>query len=403
MRLPRPHRTRFAALGLLVASATVAATTGGPAAAAPPTGEILRAGGATAVAGSYLVVVKDRTVGGPAGTRSTAVSALADTLADRYGARVGHRYGHALNGFEARLSERAARRLAADPAVAYVEQNHTVRAYTTQTGAPWNLDRIDQRTLPLSGTYSFVSTGAGPTTYIIDTGIRTTHTEFAGRAVGGYDAVDGALPADDCNGHGTHVAGIAGGTRFGVAKQARLVAVRVLDCLGSGTIAGVVAGVNWVTAQHQFGQPAVANMSLGGALNTSLNTAVANSILDGVTYVVAAGSSGTDACNTSPQAVGTAIRVGATTSSDTRAPFSNWGSCVDMYAPGLSIPSAWYSGDAATNTLSGTSMAAPHVAGAAARVLQNNPTWPPAQVKAYLLAQATVVNGLRLLYMDPLT
>ncbi|MEH1017010.1 S8 family peptidase [Micromonospora sp. CPCC 206060] len=403
MTLPHPHRPRLATLGLLLASAMVAGTAGGPAAAAPPSGEILRADGATAVAGSYLVVFKDSAVGGPAGTRTSAVTALADTLADRYGATVGHRYDHALNGFEARLPERAARRLAADPAVAYVEQNHTVQANTTQLNPPWGLDRIDQQALPLNGAYSFVSTGFGPTTYIIDTGIRTTHTEFAGRAVGGYDAVDGALPADDCNGHGTHVSGIAGGTTYGVAKRARLVAVRVLNCAGSGTIAGVIAGVNWVTAQHQLGQPAVANMSLGGSLNTSLNTAVANSILDGVTYVLAAGSSGTDACNSSPQSVGTAIRVGATTSSDTRAPFSNWGPCVDIYAPGVNIPSAWYTSDTAGNTISGTSMAAPHVAGGAARVLQNNPTWTPAQVKAYLLAQATVVNGLRLLYMDPLT
>ncbi|OZV80523.1 serine protease [Micromonospora echinospora] len=396
------RRRRSGVVGVLAVSAMVAATVGGPASAAPAVGEILRDGGATAVPGSYLVVLRDSAVGGPAGTRLAAVAQQADHLADRYGGTVGHRYGHALNGFEVRLPEPAARRLAADPAVAFVEQNHTVRTATTQVNAPWNLDRIDQRTTPLPG-YSYTSTGRGVTAYIIDSGIRLTHVEFGWRAGQGYDAVDGALPADDCNGHGTQVAGIVGGRTYGVAKEVRLVPVRVIDCAGSGTLAGLIAGINWVTADHDPGEPASANISLGVGMSTSLNAAVVNSIADGVTYSIAAGNSNTDACNFSPQSVREALVVGATQSNDTRGSFSNWGSCVDIYAPGVSILSPSYGSDTATVVVSGTSFAAPHVTGSAARVLQNNPAWTPAQVAAYLVAQATPVNNLRLLYMDPLT
>ncbi|BCL17303.1 S8 family peptidase [Micromonospora sagamiensis] len=403
MTLLRPRRRRLGVVGMLAISAMVAATAGVPATAAPAGGAILRAGGATAVPGSYLVVLRDGAVGGPAGTSVGAVAQRADDLADRYGGTVGHRYGHALNGFEARLSEPAARRLAADPAVAFVEQNHTVQIMTTQLNAPWNLDRIDQRTTALSGTYSYTSTGLGSTAYIIDSGFRHTHVEFGWRAGGGYDAVDGALPADDCNGHGTHVAGIVGGKTYGVAKDVRLVPVRVINCFGSGTWAGIISGIDWVTADHDPGEPAAANLSLGGSFSSSLNTAVANSIADGVVYAVAAGNSNANACNYSPQSVREAIVVGAVQSNDVRASFSNWGDCVDIYAPGVNIVSSWHSGDTVTNLASGTSMAAPHVTGAAARVLQNNPTWTPAQVAAYLIAQATLVNNLRLLYMDPLT
>ncbi|MDI5940736.1 S8 family serine peptidase [Micromonospora sp. DH15] len=338
------------------------------------------------------------------------IAALTGRLAAKYDVGVEHTYEHALHGFAGTMSRGAARRLAAESGVSYVQQNRAVRALDTQPSPPsWGLDRIDQAALPLSGTYSYVSTGSGVTAYIIDTGIRTTHSQFGGRAVDGYDAVDNALPAADCNGHGTHVAGTVGGSTYGVAKSVRLVAVRVLNCAGSGTTAGVIAGINWVTSNHQAGQPAVANMSLGGGLNTSLNTAVANSIADGVTYAVAAGNSNANACNTSPAAVPTALTVGATQSDGARASYSNYGSCLDIFAPGSAVLSAWYTSDTATNTISGTSMASPHVAGGAARVLQNNPSWTPAQVASYLTSTASTGtvgspgsgSPNRLLYLAP--
>ncbi|WP_428964320.1 S8 family peptidase [Micromonospora fluostatini] len=405
MTLPR----RLAALGVLTATAMATTMIGSPVSAAPATGEIRLAGGATAVTGSYIVVLKDSAVGGKAGTAQAAVTSSAGSLAKRYGGAVAQVYGSALNGFEAKLSESAAKRLAADPAVAFVEQNHTVSIQATQVNPPWGLDRIDQTALPLSASYTYNSTGSGVTAYVIDTGIRTTHNDFGGRAVDGYDAVDGALPATDCNGHGTHVAGTVGGSTYGVAKGVRLIGVRVLNCAGSGTIAGVVGGVNWVTSHHAAGQPAVANMSLGGGLNPSLNTAVANSIADGITYAVAAGNSNANACNSSPAAVAAAITVGATQSNGARASYSNWGTCVDIFAPGSAVLSAWHTSNTATNTINGTSMASPHVAGAAARVLQVNPSWTPAQVASYLTTTATTGtisnpgtgSPNRLLYVAP--
>ncbi|HYU58636.1 MAG TPA: S8 family peptidase, partial [Actinomycetota bacterium] len=226
--------------------------------------------------------------------------------------------------------------------------------------------------------------------YIIDTGIRITHSLFGGRASYGYDAVDGSLPADDCNGHGTHVSGTVGSSTYGVAKGVSLVAVRVLNCQGSGTYAQVIAGVNWVTGDHLTGQPAVANMSLGGGPSASLDTAVKNSITDGVTYAIAAGNSNRKACNYSPARVAAALTVGATTSTDARASYSNWGTCLDLFAPGSSITSTWNTSDTATNTISGTSMATPHVAGVAALYLQGNPTASPATVGNTVISSATL-------------
>jgi len=263
-----------------------------------------------------------------------------------------------------------------------------VRLDTTQSNATWGLDRLDQRDLPLNATYSYDKTGSGVTAYIIDTGIRLSHNDFGGRATSGYDAIDGGS-ADDCNGHGTHVSGTVGGTTYGVAKGVRLVAVRVLDCGGSGSNSGVIAGVNWVTSNHAAGQPAVANMSLGGGVSTALDQAVSNSIADGVTYALAAGNSNANACNSSPARTPNAITVGATTSSDARASYSNYGTCLDVFAPGSNITSAWSTSNTATNTISGTSMASPHVAGAAAVYLEGNPGATPAQVASALSGAAT--------------
>ncbi|GLZ56625.1 serine protease [Micromonospora sp. NBRC 107095] len=364
-----------------VAAATVLAV-GTPALAAEPVGVVRAAGGATAVPDSYIVVLKDSAVA------RDRVGDTAKRLSGRHGGTVARTYGAALRGFEVTVSASAAARIAADPAVAYVEQNHTVSISGTQANPPsWGLDRIDQRNLPLDSSYTYPNTASNVHAYIIDTGIRFSHNDFGGRATSGYDAVDGGS-ADDCNGHGTHVAGTVGGSAYGVAKAVQLVGVRVLNCSGSGTNAGVIAGVDWVTANAI--KPAVANMSLGGGANSSLDNAVRNSIASGVTYGLAAGNdSGANACNTSPARTTEAITVGSTTSSDARSSFSNIGTCLDIFAPGSSITSAWYTSNTATNTISGTSMATPHVVGAAALVASANPSWTPAQVRNQLVANAT--------------
>ncbi|HEX8722098.1 MAG TPA: S8 family peptidase [Pyrinomonadaceae bacterium] len=291
-----------------------------------------------------------------------------------------HTYTRALKGFSVWTSEAAARKMAEDPAVAFVEEDQVISLTATQGGATWGLDRIDQRDLPLGGTYVYNNTGAGVKAYIIDTGVRATHAEFGGRVAAGFTAVEDGNGTNDCNGHGTHVAGTVGGSTYGVAKGVTLVPVRVLDCAGSGTTSGVIAGVDWVTSDHAAGAPAVANMSLGGGISSSLDTAVNNSINDGVTYAVAAGNENVDACGSSPARVANALTVGSTTSTDARSSFSNYGTCVDLFAPGSAITSSWYTSDTATDTISGTSMATPHVAGVAALYLQNNPGATPAQV-----------------------
>ncbi|GAB4104922.1 S8 family serine peptidase [Micromonospora taraxaci] len=364
-----------------VVTATVLAV-GTPALAAEPVGVVRAAGGATAVPDSYIVVLKDSAVA------RDRVGDAAKRLSGRHGGTVARTYGAALRGFEAKVSASAAARIAADPAVAYVEQNHTVSISGTQTNPPsWGLDRIDQRNRPLDSSYTYPNTASNVHAYIIDTGIRFSHNDFGGRATSGYDAVDGGS-ADDCNGHGTHVAGTVGGSSYGVAKGVQLVGVRVLNCSGSGTNAGVIGGVDWVTANAI--KPAVANMSLGGGANSSLDNAVRNSIASGVTYGLAAGNdNGANACNVSPARTTEAITVGSTTSADARSSFSNIGTCVDIFAPGSSITSAWYNSNTATNTISGTSMATPHVVGAAALLASANPSWTPAQVRNELVANAT--------------
>jgi subtilisin family serine protease len=333
----------------------------------------------SAPAQSYIVVLES-------GANPAAVAA---EHASSLGVDVGFVYRHALKGYSALVPAAALDDLRADSRVAYVERDATVHATTTQTSATWGLDRIDQRALPLSTTYTYTNTGAGVTAYVIDTGIRKTHTQFGGRAVHGADRTAVGLTSDDCNGHGTHVAGTIGGSVHGVAKGVRLVAVRVLDCAGVGLTSWVIAGVDWVTGNHQAGQPAVANMSLGGGKSTALEAAVQNSINDGVAYAVAAGNEEEDACTGSPSGLPAAITVGATTSTDARSSFSDFGSCVDFFAPGSSITSAYFLTDTSTATLSGTSMASPHAAGVAALYLQGSPASTPQQVRDALFALTT--------------
>lgn len=343
------------------------------------------------IPGQYIVVLRDDLVA------SASVSAIAAEMATTYGGELLYTYDAALNGFAIKFAEErsanAVSSLTQDERVELVEQDSTVSiadetmVNLTQSGATWGLDRIDQRARPLSGTFTYNKTGAGVRVYIIDTGIRTAHSEFGGRATYGFDAVDNTLPADDCNGHGTHVAGTVGGSTYGVAKGVSLIAVRVLNCSGSGSNSQVIAGINWVTTNHI--KPAVVNMSLGGSASSVLDAAVQNSINRGITYAVAAGNSNANACNYSPARVGAAITVGATTSTDARASYSNWGTCLDLFGPGSSITSAWYTSNTAINTISGTSMATPHVAGVAALYLQGTSGVTPATVASALTTLST--------------
>jgi subtilisin family serine protease len=365
----------LAAAGGLVASATP-----------PAGGEIIGADSVNAIPNSYIVALKP-VASGDAAKKTRALIAKVNVQAKRT-------YSAAFHGFAATMSPAQARQLAADPDVAFVQQNQAIRIHDTQPNPPsWGLDRVDQRPLPLDNSYTYATTASNVHAYVIDTGIRFSHNDYVGRAVSGVDTIDHDGMANDCDGHGTHVAGTIGGTAHGVAKGVTLVAVRVLDCSGSGDTASVVEGVDWVTA-HAI-KPAVANMSLGGEEDAALELAVGNSIASGITYAVSAGNSAADACSFSPAGLAAAITVGATDRHDNRASFSNFGTCVDTFAPGVGITSSAIAGDSATAVFSGTSMASPHVAGAAALVLAANPSFTPAQVTSFVLGNATpssVVN-----------
>ena len=308
-------------------------------------------------------------------------------VASRYDLDVRQLYTHALHGMVVQADERKLARLLNDPRVEFIEEDGYVELSATQTGATWGLDRVDQRDRPLNGTYIYNPLAANVRAYIIDSGIRTGHTQFGSRLLSGYSAINDGRGTNDCNGHGTHVAGTVGGTTWGIAKQVRLVPVRVFGCTGGSANSTIIAGIDWVRANRVL--PAVANMSLGGGASTATDNATNNLINSGVTVVVAAGNNNANACNYSPARVANAVTVGSTTSTDARSSFSNFGSCVNIFAPGSSITSAWSTSTSASNTISGTSMASPHVAGAAALYLTNNPSASPATVRNWLYTNAT--------------
>ena len=346
-----------------------------------PEAPVFSAAAGQGIDGSYMVVLND-------GADPRSVAAVA-------GVNPRYVYSAALNGFAGRLNAGQLNALQHNPNVKYIEQDGIATTTITQSGATWGIDRTDQRALPLNSTYNYTNTGVGVTAYIIDTGVDMAHAEFGGRAVFGFDAFTDGQNGNDCNGHGTHVAGTVGGATYGIAKGVALVAVRVLDCAGSGSWSGVVAGIDWAAANHVAGTPATANMSLGGGASTTVDDAVKRLIADGVATAVAAGNGNRagrqdDACKYSPARVPEAITIGATTRTDAKASYSNYGTCVDFFAPGSGITSAWIgAGTTETSTISGTSMATPHVAGVAALYLQSNPLATPLQVRDALFAATT--------------
>lgn len=339
---------------------------------------------------SYIVVLKRDRIGNGNPTqifasREGLIKNIVTEISEIYSLpRAQQVFSIAVPGAVMNLNPEQVANLARDPRVAYIEKDQIVQVSALQTNATWGLDRIDQPNLPLDNKYNYINSGVPVNAYIIDTGILTTHPDFQGKASHGYDFIDKDSDSTDCNGHGTHVAGTIGSATYGVSKNVKLFGVRVLDCFGTGTYSSVIAGVEWVTANHI--KPAVVNMSLGGPISKALDEAVAVSIQAGVTYVVAAGNSNQSACESSPARIDAAISVGSTTKTDTRSDFSNYGPCVDLFAPGSDIKSLWHTPSNETNTISGTSMATPHVTGVAALYLSKHPNASPIELKNAILA-----------------